>query len=52
LLFTELVLTNKTLVKYEAKNGFDDILARIRVTGSGGRIRTYNPLVNSETLYH
>lgn len=34
LLFTELVLKDKALVEYEAKDGFSDILARIRVTGS------------------
>ena len=39
-MFTELVIKNKTLAKYDAKDGFDDILSRIRLTGSADRIRT------------
>ena len=50
--FSELVFSDRKLVKYKAKEGFEALLSRNLVSGSPGRTRTYNPLVNSEALYH
>ena len=52
MIFTELVFKDKELIKYNAKEGFDALLKRSCLTGSPGRTRTYNPLVNSEVLHH
>jgi site-specific DNA recombinase len=50
-IFTELTFDDKKIVKYKAKEGFDWLLTRNRVSGSAGRDRTYDQLVNSEPLY-
>ncbi len=50
--FTELIFSDKKLVKYTAKEGFAALLDRSWLSGSGTRTRTWNHLVNSEPLYH
>jgi hypothetical protein len=44
-IFSELVFSNGKLVKYKAKEGFEALLSKNLVSGSGGRIRTYDLLV-------
>ncbi len=50
--FSELVFEGKNLVKYTAKEGFDALLDRSWISGSAGRIRTYDQSINSRPLYH
>ncbi len=51
IIFTELVFSNRVLIKYDAYEGFDALLKRSWITGSPARDRTWDLLVNSEPLY-
>ena len=48
--FSELVFSERKLVKYNAKEGFETLLNRSWVSGSPGRIRTYNLRLNRAPL--
>ncbi len=49
--FTELVFSGRKLDKYIAKEGFEALLCKDWLSGSVGRDRTCDQLVNSELLY-
>lgn len=50
-IFYEIVIKDKDVENYRAKDGFEALLGRSGLNGSPGRIRTYDQLVNSELRY-
>ncbi len=47
--FTEIVINNKFVETYRAKDGFDALLRRKFPMGGGGRIRTFGPVSRTTT---
>lgn len=49
--FTELIFHDGKLAAYKAKDGFDALLKRAVLSGSGSRDRTYDQSLNRRLLY-